>query len=411
MSGMSKELYDLLHEKYDVRLEPKTYICDEPLSLSHNERPIFLEGNGATILARHNGCALRFSGNTRIKTHLLSDYQAGAKTIQLASTLGVQPGDTLRLVSSELYCTSRPYYFLGGNVEVVGIDGNTLLLSHALPFDLKKSNTNATIYKPVVIQIQNLNIIRYKEPDSAEQYGIELVHACHSGISHVYVDKFCVGISVKNSVDCKIQNCTTGKSIFPGTPTSYGILNNSSTEINIENCNTRSGRHGIAVGGQEPVFNTFIRRCLINNESESQAALDSHENCYNMEVWDSDLYRISMNGNITLKNCRMLGKSKNLFDIGYHEDFQRANYYFINCLFHDQAIIRSISYSQQPSPTRKYIGRILIENCRGIGNISLNLQSTYSYGSIQGIVDQVIIKDSGKIRISAKDRIQHLKEA
>lgn len=385
--------------------EGATYSIKSPLI----GRIAYIEGNGAKIISDFNGPALNFAGALLFSRSVTADYTAGEFYLTLNDVTGIEPGQLIHIQSTESYNSERLYYRRGGNALITHIDGLKVYISHPLPASMTAANINiCEIYEPADVVIKNLEVeCTLPLAATGGTDGILISYGANCLLDRVNVDKFTNNIQIDTNVNTTLLNCRTRRSYWDGTGTSYGILNNSCTGLLLINCITASGRHGYTSGGEEPVIGTTCINCSFMNETDTTVSFDTHGNNYNTHLINCHIDRFGVNGNVKFDFCTITGGNADDHHVYPAVAYNRASYEFNNCRFLGTNNIKVVGYTQEPATDRKYIDKIIVNDCTSEGDLSVWTQLEDTIAGIKAEIRTVEINNTHRTRLLTKDNIQN----
>lgn len=242
-------------------------VVSHPISIV-GEQGSILDGRRSTQQA-----ILNIGGTKGNSAPFLADTAKGNNTV--ITNLPVVPGDILLIRSNELFNPARNYYYRGEMAEVASVSGNTITLKNAL-FDTYHS-ASTILYKPNMpnIGVSNLTILR-----DSNHAGLTINYARDVRLTHVEVSGARErGIGLSYVYGGKIENNEASDFWYEGSGTSYGLSIASSQHLTVKNNWMHGGRHGISLGGQEPVRDILLTQNVIDNYKDSRVgAFNTHEN-------------------------------------------------------------------------------------------------------------------------------------
>ena len=285
-------------------------------------------------------------------------------SILVADASGFAVGDLINVISSDLFDTSRLYYYKGGSAVITEISGNRVYFSlTSFGYDM---STGIVVkdYEPVTVNIKNLKLLESTAALADSDFGFYFAYHKDSVIDNVTTNLFQNHISVKRSVDCVIKNSETRKAINSSGDSwdGYGIIDYSCNGTIVENCITFSGQHGVTTGGQEVVYNFSVSNSFMKAERYS-LGFGPHENMMRCVVTNCEMLGAVLTGQCYVYNSKftkMYGRTDSVV-LTCGELSTRPNYFFENCTF--DANIELLDYYQVPAPTRKYVNKITFNNC------------------------------------------------
>ncbi|MMZ48614.1 Pectate lyase superfamily protein [compost metagenome] len=243
------------------------------VAVSH---PISIVGEQGAILDGRQSTQqsiLNIGGSRGGAAPLLADAVKGNKTA--LTNLPVVPGDIVLIHSSELFNPARNYYYRGEMAEVASVSGDTITFKNGL-FDTYHS-ASTVLYKLNMpnISITNLNILR-----DSNHVGLTVNYARSLHLAHVEVSGARErGIGLSYIYGGAVENNEVSDCWYEGSGTSYGLSIASSQHLTVKDNWMHGGRHGISLGGQEPVRDILLTQNVIDNYRDSRVgAFNTHEN-------------------------------------------------------------------------------------------------------------------------------------
>lgn len=243
------------------------------VAVSH---PISIVGEQGAILDGRQSTQqsiLNIEGSRGGAAPLLADAVKGNKTA--LTNLPVVPGDIVLIHSSELFNPARNYYYRGEMAEVASVSGDTITFKNGL-FDTYHS-ASTVLYKLNMpnISITNLNILR-----DSNHVGLTVNYARSLRLAHVEVSGARErGIGLSYIYGGAVENNEVSDCWYEGSGTSYGLSIASSQHLTVKDNWMHGGRHGISLGGQEPVRDILLTQNVIDNYRDSRVgAFNTHEN-------------------------------------------------------------------------------------------------------------------------------------
>jgi len=270
---------------------------------------------------------MTMGGTVGSSAALSADVAKGAAGIVCA--LDVQPGDIIKIVSTDLWSTERSYYYKGELQRVLSASGGTIYLQGQLNDGYTAATTTITKINPAMVRIDNeIEINRQKDNQGAflikwaKDLAVNRLSAIQARERGIYF-KECLGGYVAD-----------GKTVasFPvGGVTNYGLVYDSCAEIVTLRGNYHAGRHGISTGGTFPCRDLLFDRCIADNDNAGGApSLDAHANAERL------IYRnvICRNGgNIQAINSEVYGMyavSRNQRSALVFSPARSGGYYSVN---------------------------------------------------------------------------------
>lgn len=218
---------------------------------------------------------LLLGGTEGSASALGADVSAGAAGISCSLT--VSPGDTIKLVSTDLWSPERSYYYKGELARVSSVSGGTIFLQSGLNDSYTAATTTVTKINTKKVAIQDQITINRQ----SDLLGGVLVQWSKD----IYINKLAIvqarerGIYIKECLGGSIIDSTTVASFPVGGATNYGLIIDSSAEVAVVRGNYHGGRHGISTGGTYPSRDLIFDRVIVNNDSSSSVyCLDAHAN-------------------------------------------------------------------------------------------------------------------------------------
>lgn len=387
-----------------IKLNKATYTITATIEQGNVE----IDGGDATIVCT-SGVAVAFhSKGTLIKTITagITDFKKGDRYLNIADTSGIQAGDIAQVVSTELYHTSRAYYYKGGMTQINKVYVSALNISTHFPFNLTGNTLTINIYRPKKPRLKDITIVRTGTLDETQD-GVYYEFCKSVKLEGVFVGGFCRNVRLSRCLYNTIDRLETGECYYEGGATCYGLALYSCTNTDIKNCNLPLGRHGLVVSGQECCFNTTLETTTIGNNYEPNVhALDAHDCNYDMTLINCETTSLGISGNCKFLNCRFSNKTadnKGVIKLRYHTSYEYANYLFENCKFisedEDYVVFEGDSYGQLQTETANAIGRIELKNCDGFLKFDLNIRNTYQFtytAPFHGTIDTIDISNHRK---------------
>lgn len=318
-------------------------------------------------------------------------------------------GDIINVVSSELFDTSRTYYYKGGSAIITDVIGNRVYFGLAgFGYDIGGSIVVKN-YSPLTVQIKNIKLLESTAALSASLFGFSFAYHKHSAVSNVTTNLFQNHIQFKRCVGVTIENCETRRALnSPSDPwDGYGFIDYSCNGTIISNCVTSTGQHGVTTGGQEVVYNFSLLNSVIKAERFG-LGFGPHENLMRCKVDNCDLFGAVLAGQVHISKSKfiaMYGRSDSV-TLTCGELATKPNYYFENCDFSSIPDIQLLDYYQVTCPTRKYVGNITFNNC---SNPKLRLVvNSHSSGAKVAEVDSVTMRGCVDFMFDTKDKLTKL---
>ena len=368
-----------------------------------------IDFQNSTILS-YCGNGLKFSGTLKNTFSVLENYVeiANKNTLTLNSVIGIEVGDLISVISSELYDTSRLYYFKGGNAFITKIVGNIVYLNIIFPFDMLASSITVSIYEPIIVKIKNIKLLDGKQNLSSSFAGLSIEYGKNICLENINTNGFQANISLKRCVNSKLDFISTGnaKNISTDPWDGYGICINSCNTLRGNNIITNSGQHGLTWGGQEVNYGLHFEDCVFKSEVTNYG-VGAHENLHDAIFINVKMFGACLSNNMNCINCEFV--SPELGTIGVllfcAENPRRANYKFSKCNFFNLSIML-LDYYQVECPSRKYVGNIVLEDCENFSMlIETNKRST---GSKIAEIDRIAFNRVKNYSFNCTDILDYL---
>lgn len=360
------------------------------------DKNIKIIGNGAKITGVHNGQAIKIEGTLK-SSKTAQGYTEGQEYLTLNNTTGIEAGDLLRIRHmTDLFDSSRSYYYKGGNFLVTYVDGNKVYIHAAIPYNMANGAT-VEVYNPVVCDVSDLEIGHTGTLGTSPygSFGLNIAFAKNSRVHNVKVDNYNHCIKMDQTVNCLVTSCDTGRAYWNGTSESYGLSNYAGNGLTIMNCSLVSGRHGLTVTGQETSYNTTLINCQLGcDKGYSGAGLDCHGSNFSLMAINCDIHRFNLHG-----NCQILGGGlhgnggETLCRIAPAEVAERANFILRDVQFYGPITIDINAYGQQATTSRRHIGSLVLENCSGNFPKQIKFESRTRGATVNSIIRRVIVKN------------------
>lgn len=220
--------------------------------------------------------ALIIGGKLGASAPLTANAAIGAAGVVCA--LQPQPGDIIKLESTEAWSTERAYYTKGELCRVLAAVGGTIYLQNPLQDSYTAATTTVTLIQAANVAVsQGLTVKR-----NADAAGLSVQYARDPAITRPVVFQArerC--ISLKECIGGYI-NLGFALADLPATGsmgTNYGLVLESCADTTINGGSYRGGRHGIATGGTYPCRDLKFSKCIVDNDHSSTVySLDAHAN-------------------------------------------------------------------------------------------------------------------------------------
>ncbi|MGH4120754.1 hypothetical protein [Clostridium sp.] len=323
---------------------------------------------------------LKFSGALKNTYSVTLNYVelATKNSLTLNSTIGIEVGDLISVISSELYDTSRLYYFKGGNAIITKIVGNIVYFNIIFPFDMLASSITVSIYKPVITKIKNIKLLEGKNDLRSSLAGLSIEYGKNICLENINTNGFHANITLKRCVNSKLNFISTGNAKNKNTDPwdGYGICIYSCNNLTGNNIMTNSGQHGLTWGGQEVNYGLHFEDCVFKSEVTNYG-VGAHENLHSAIFINVTMFGASLANNINCINCEFVPAEVGTVAVllACAENPRRANYKFSKCNFSNLSIVL-LDYHQVECPSRKYVGNIVLEDCENFSMLmKINTQS------------------------------------
>lgn len=218
---------------------------------------------------------MTLGGTLGSSSALGADVAKGAAGITCA--LSVQPGDIIKIVSTDQWSTERSYYVKGELQRVLSASGGTIYLQGQLNDGYTAATTTVTKINAASVRIDNkIEINRQSDTKGALliQWAKDLAV---NSLSTIQARER--GIYVKECLGGYVADGQTVASFPVGGTSNYGLVYDSCAEISTIRGNYHAGRHGISTGGTFPCRDMLFDNCIVDNDSASGAyCLDAHAN-------------------------------------------------------------------------------------------------------------------------------------
>jgi hypothetical protein len=370
--------------------------------------------NDATILDSSAGETLDFRGVSRGTFSATAGYTKGRNYLLMPATTGIEPGDLIRFVSTtELYHPSRNYYYKGGNFVVSKVVADRVYFAGSLPYDITAVDV-VEVYDPAKVTIQGQLRIENTGALPNGTFGLRLERCANSVIEGLTVDNYDTCITPRYSSGLIFRNCNTERSWYSGTGQSYGLSTISSSNILYENCNTRSGRHGHAGGGWEPIDMIYFKNCNIFAETEGlQFSFDLHDNAGRIMLEDCTMDSFTVIGNVTMRNCVVNHLEKDSSSFKSSDEDYKCNYIFENMVFPNGGEVALTGYAQSGGTwTMNQIGNFVARNwVTGGDNISMHLDFKAKDEHVsmpKQYIRGIIFENTVNVQLLLKDDVRQL---
>lgn len=357
-------IHDEMSDGDTLTMERKNYKLKQPWVVT---KSLTIDFNGSTFETEGEN-AFIFKGTLKSTKAVAYNYITGVSnnSLVLNNTTGIEVGDLINIVSTELFNTTRLYYYKGGNATVTKINGNIVYFNLSFPFDMSATSITVQIYKPIVVTLKNLKSLKSVMPLESSSIGIRIEYGRDLRIDDLgKTDNFKYNISFFRCVDTDLNRINTGraKSSDADNYDGYGIAIESCTNVRGSFIKTNSGQHGITNTGREPSYNLVFDNCNLKSETWN-LGYGAHGNVIGIVFNNCTIHGFTLTGNFTMNNCKVpASEIKNKTNIiGLADSPIWNNATFNNCDIEDMIELRGDIY-QVEAPNNRYIGNITFNNC------------------------------------------------
>lgn len=271
---------------------------------------------------------LHISGRLDPARFLASDAIKGATTIHVDLPTPPQPGDVLRIVSTDVWVASEGTP-KGEMVEVAAVNGSTIDLVSPLYDSYAAATSSARRVAMPQVTLRDLTVVR-----DSNQCGVLVENARDVLLSGLHVEGAREAlIRLSYAYGGVVENCAGTDFFYAGTSTSYGLSVASSQHITEIANRFRGGRHAVMHGGWLPCRDITIIGGTYDSHHgvEGRWSVDFHANCENVRV----IGVTALNGlgafcsNISIESSDI----RNFREQGIEASLSRDSDYFrvINC--------------------------------------------------------------------------------
>lgn len=319
---------------------------------------ITIVGEKGTVIdmsTNTNMTPLMFNGTRGTSSPLVADATQYSNTFQ--SNISCNPGDVLLITSTDLWDSTRSYYYKGEMVEVDSVSSGTITIRGFLTDSYSAATTTVYLLTMPKIVIKDITIKR-----NSNQMGLYIQYAKNVVLENVS----CTGarercLWVDYCFGGEINNCYASDCWYSGSATSYGLTISSCQSINVNGGKYLGGRHGLTLTGAEPNRYINLYGVTVGNYAPAlTSALDCHGNTEFINVNDCTI----LNGllfegtNYTIKNNRIISSTYNTTGLAIHTECPSKNGYltiennYITCLdststgIDIQAIVANVTYKE-----------------------------------------------------------------
>ena len=241
-------------------------------------------------------------GGSVINTELLTiDAAKGAYTIESSIGSELVKNDVILITSTDLWDSSREYYFKGELARVGSVSGDSITLLNPLYDSYTAITTSVKKINAPKIVINGLKIKR-----NSNQAAIQIKYAKDIEIKNCDITgarNWCM--TLYWIIGGEVGNCYMSDFWYLGTVQSYGLCVATCQDINVYNNRIFGGRHAITLGGREPCRN--IRIDSNDLSSYKSAAIGLHENSEFTYIENNNVTNgiSAMGGTCVIKNNKV----------------------------------------------------------------------------------------------------------
>ena len=375
------------------------------------EKDLIIDFNNATIECNSER-GITFKGSLK-STHLVAnDYieNTSKNSLVLDNVVNVAVGDLVNIVSTELYDTSRLYYYKGGNAIITKIYGNTVYFNLMFPFDMSATSITVNVYNPINISIKNVGLFKGSQDISTSKAGITIEFGVNCSLEKIETDNFQENIAIKRCVNTTLTNIQTGhaKNSIEDSWNGYGIAIRSCTNVRGNNITTDSGQHGLTWGGREVNYGLHFEDSVFKSEVWN-LGIGAHTNLWDALFVNVKTFGASLSNNVECRNCDFMPSEISTHDnvmLFPSETPRRANYKFSFCRFYGSNLSLR-DYTQVATATNNHVGNIIIEDCDAF-RLSL-IVANQSGGSKIAEIENVFLSRVTDYVVRVYDKVHTLK--
>ena len=298
-----------------LRFDAKTYKINSAISqVFDNGAKVRIYGDGAKI----DGTAVVGStpGDTKLITLggqrvsgssvLSASPSKGDFAITTTSSIDAVAGEFVLLTSTDLFNSTRSYYYHGEIVEVESVSSNTLNTTAPLYADYTAANTTAHRLQMPSIEVEGLEI----EMD-ANQISLAIEYAASVRVSggHFHGARY-GNVALSYCAGGVVENNRIWDAWYSGTGTSYGVAVSTSQGVVVRDNHITQARHCITAGGNEPCRGLLYSGnfCRMHPSENESIAIDLHGNCQYCSIVNNDTNGIVVAGiDVDIINNRTSG--------------------------------------------------------------------------------------------------------
>lgn len=267
-----------------VRIEqPGTYLLSGAVD-RHGSGDISIRAVPGVVLdarASTVPISIALGGSRGTGAALGADVSASAMAITSTLASSLAAGDIVLITSTDLFNSTRAYYYKGEMAEVASVSGTTITLRSAL-YDSYTASTT-TVYKLTMpkVSVSGFKILRNSNHEGlrveysrdAELFGNNVRGARRAGIRVEYL--YGGTISGNDATDAW----------YSGSTESYALAIDTVQSVRIFGNNLAGGRHGFAAGGWEPCRDMEVYGNTVDNyHGSGQYAFDLHGNTEYIDI-------------------------------------------------------------------------------------------------------------------------------
>lgn len=242
------------------------------------ENNINIEFNGNALIngsLSNEDLLIKISGKIVNEQPLISTALKGSYLIESSIAPQLKENDIILIHSSDLWDSSRDYYYKGELCRVKSVQNNIIYLQTSL-YDTYNAPT--TIVKKIqapIIKINGLNLKR-----NSNQKGIQTWYTKDIVVKNCNITgcrEWC--FEIYYNVGGILENNFMSDFYYQNSGESYGFSISSCQDMNISKNIINGGRHAITLGGQEPCRNiTLENNTLSSFKDSSSPSIGLHEN-------------------------------------------------------------------------------------------------------------------------------------
>ena len=412
----------------------KTYYLGSAVTIDHD---CHLFGGENTVIKTKTPSSgtindgIVVQGTLKKTTTLTSNYSAIGTTtanagnrFKLTDMTDIEVGDIMVITAEDQYFSyNRPYYYLGGTLEIADMTSEYLFTIDAMPWDITNSaDVSVKIYSAPTAIVENLHFVSDTDSSGTYKYCVKFAWCKNSVIRNCDVTDMDNGFQIWECVntlvdDLSIAN-TSGASDSP-LKDHYGIALYSSANTIISRVLGECGSSAIDMSGHTPNMNTYIKNCNLF-ATYRISGIGMHENAYNTVIEDSIIGGVTGYGTMFVNRCRFVQRNRQqdsnvaiVYRGSHRADWARL--LMSDCIIEGSNLQVSVAKPVPDDPIQAYdnvVGEINITNC--VGGTFVYVPTTDStilsntinrvvldgwrdckeiYHTSAGIIDDLIVKD------------------